>query len=180
MKDISQRLLILLAILVLIVQIFLIRCDRKEEVKIETKKGEEKIVKVTQTVTIDSVVILKQIIKNTKPIIKWRTIKPIDTSEMQPNYVYLPCDSIVSQVDSGRVDGVEYRITDTLSGNRIIGRKIELNIHQLTINKDTFNKIESLRVDTVYITRNKPLGTNLKWFLRGIGCGAVLGYVLPK
>lgn len=113
---------------------------------------------------------------NTKPIIKWLKPKAThDTTERQPNYYYSPCDSVFNIQDSGAIEGVKYAIVDTISDNRVIGRSIKFEVPQLTINKNTFNTNDSLRVDTVYVTEKKPFGTNAKWFLKGFLVGGAIG-----
>jgi hypothetical protein len=185
MKRISWLGWVLFAVTIALIILLWKGCGDKPKPVITKKEGKEIIIKQSTTITIDSVKILKEIIANTKPKIIYRYLKPThDYTEQQPNYVYSPCDSIVIQSDSGTKEGVKYAISDTLSGNSIIGRSIHINVPETTITKVIIDSNKILRVDTIYITEKQKYGTNAKWFFRGfaVGGAAVLvgGAFIPR
>jgi hypothetical protein len=173
----------ILAIIFSVVALFLLLyqgCERKENVTVTKKQGKETVIETKRTIEVDSIKILKEIIANTKPVIINRWLKPRakhDTTERQPSYVYSPCDSVYSTLDTGTKEGVKYTIIDTISDNKVKGRSIKFNVPQLTINTKITDSVKSLRVDTVFITKKQKFGTNAKWFLRGFVAGNATGFV---
>lgn len=152
------------------------RCNRKEVPVIEKKQGKKVLVSAKTETSFDTVRWIATYKANTKPIIKWLKPKAThDTTERQPNYYYSPCDSVFNIQDTGAIEGVKYAIIDTISDNRVIGRSIKLEVPQSQITKQVFKTNDSLRVDTVYITKKQPFGTNAKWFFRGFVVGGAIG-----
>ena len=182
MKNWQKDLIKILIGALLAYMIFQLYTCNRSKPKITTtvtaKKGKPFIFRQKHIEIVDSIRKYYEVKLSTKPKVITKYI------HSQPNCVYLnnPCDSIIIETDSINVGMANIKIVDTVSGNRVIGRGITMKGSEKTVT-DT---IETLRVDTVYVTTNtkQPFGTNAKWFLRGcVACGVpafVVGAYVPK
>lgn len=101
--------------------------------------GKEKVVKQTQTIKKDTVLVRDTLLVYSKPktIIKFETF----------NY----CDSTTIQTDTITKQGVKVAILDTIRNNSIVGRQTRIISANQIITNTIRDSIFTLRVDTVYI-----------------------------
>jgi hypothetical protein len=126
----------------------------------------------SQTIRVDTFIQHDTIRVKTKPKIV-RQYLTHDTTEREPNYVYISCDSTFIVSDTGNYKGIKYNVLDTISGGRISGRSINFDIEKLLITKEIHDTLRIVRTDTVKIKSGKVLKSFSLGFLIGFGVGVV-------